>query len=417
MQNETVFKQLLITALIAASGTVNASPALDLFNQATYYIASRYNGFSAAPLEALSAQFRPQLDAACATQVDTCPYSAALPIVQQMLEVISDGHSYLLLSKQRDEVQRQRSGLGPASPRLGIATREVADSADRLIADVWEDSPAATAGLRRGDRLVSVNSQPSAALGNDFQPTIARLISSGSSVRLGVQRGAIRLEVTVRGAVLPARLPSFKTLSPGGVGYIRIPSFDVIGKVAATVHDLVARANRMGLTRLVVDVRDNPGGVDFEVLASAGAFIERTGFTQEYRDSQRTQVVQNGTVLLANGSVVYTTPKPALFSGKIAVLVNRQSYSGAEYLAQFVQDANVGVIVGEASGGLGNTGSTEFNLPDGSALVLTIFKSQRLDGSYLPTRVTPDELVPDELDVQSATGRDVALQRALELLR
>ena len=152
-------------------------------------------------------------------------------------------------------------------------------------------------------------------------------------------------------------------------------------------------------------------------VVSAGAFVQRTGFTQEYRDSQRTQVVQNGIVSLANGNVVYATPKPALFGGKIAVLVNRQSYSGAEYLAQFVQDAKVGVIVGEASGGLGNTGSTEFNLPDGSALVLTIFKSQRLNGSYLPTRVTPDELVPDELEMQSQTGRDVALQRALELLR
>ena len=414
---QSMLKRLLVTALIAVSGTVNASPALDLFNQATYYIASRYNGFSLAPLEALSTQFRPQLDAACAGQLETCPYSAAVPVVQQMLETISDGHSYLLLSAQRDEAQRQRSGLGPASPRLGIATREVIGSADRLIADVWEDSPAAAAGLRRGDRLVSVNGQLSATLGQDFQPSIARAISSGSSVRLGVQRGAVLLEVTVRGAVLPARLPSFRTLSPGGVGYIRIPSFDVIGKVAATVHDLVARAQRMGLTRLVIDVRDNPGGVDFEVLASAGALIERTGFTQEYRDNKRTQVVQNGTVLLANGNVVYATPKPALFRGKVAVLVNRQSYSGAEYLAQFVQDADRGAIVGEATGGLGNTGSTEFNLPDGSALVLTIFKSQRLDGSYLPTRVTPDELVPDELEVQSATGRDVALQRALELLR
>ena len=412
-----MLKRLLVTALIAVSGTVSASPALDLFNQATYYITSRYNGFSAAQLETISAQFRPQLDAACATQTDTCPYSAAVPVVQQMLEVISDGHSYLLLAAQRDEVQRQRSGLGAASPRLGIATREVAGSSDRLIADVWEDSPAAGAGLQRGDRLVSVNGQLSASLGQDFQPSIAKAVSSGASVRLGVQRGAVMLEVTVRGAVLPARLPSFKTLSPGGVGYIRIPSFDVIGKVAATVHELVARANRMGLTRLVVDVRDNPGGVDFEVLASAGAFVQRTGFTQEYRDSQRTQVVQNGIVSLANGNVVYATPKPALFGGKIAVLVNRQSYSGAEYLAQFVQDAKVGVIVGEASGGLGNTGSTEFNLPDGSALVLTIFKSQRLNGSYLPTRVTPDELVPDELEMQSQTGRDVALQRALELLR
>ena len=412
-----MLKRLLVTALIAISGTVNASPALDLFNQATYYIASRYNGFSAVPLETLTAQFRPQLDAACAEQLETCPYSAAVSVVQQMLETISDGHSYLLLAAQRDEVQRQRSGLGPASPRLGIATREIALSSERLIADVWEDSPAAAAGLRRGDRLVSVNGQPSAKLGSDFQPSIARAVSSGSSVRLGIQRGTVLLEVTVRGAVLPARLPSFKTLSPGGVGYIRIPSFDVIGKVAASVHELVARAKRMGLTRLIVDVRDNPGGVDFEVLASTGAFVERTGFTQEYRDTKRTQVVQNGTVLLANGSVVYTTPQPALFDGKIAVLINRQSYSGAEYLAQFVQDAGVGVIVGEATGGLGNTGSTEFNLPDGSALVLTIFKSLRLDGSYLPTRVTPDQAVPDELELQSQTGRDVALQRALELLR
>ena len=417
LQNEAMLKRLLVTVFIAVSGTVNASPALDLFNQATYYIASRYNGFSAVQLETLSAQFRPQLDTACATQLQTCPYSAAVPIVQQMLETISDGHSYLLLAAQRDEVQRQRSGLGPTSPRLGIATREVIGSADRLIADVWEDSPAAAVGLQRGDRLISVNGQTSANLGQDFQPSIARAVSSSSSVRLGVQRGAGLLEVVVRGAVLAARLPSFKTLSPSGVGYIRIPSFDVIGKVAATVHDLVARAKRMGLTRLVVDVRDNPGGVDFEVLASAGAFVERTGFTQEYRDNKRTQVVQNGTVLLANGNVVYATPKPALFRGQIAVLVNRQSYSGAEYLAQFVQDAGVGVIVGEATGGLGNTGSTEFNLPDGSALVLTIFKSQRLDGSYLPTRVTPDELVPDELEVQSQSGRDVALQRALELLR
>ena len=217
-----MLKRLLVTALIAVSGTVNASPALDLFNQATYYIASRYNGFSLAPLEALSTQFRPQLDAACAGQLETCPYSAAVPVVQQMLETISDGHSYLLLSAQRDEAQRQRSGLGPASPRLGIATREVIGSADRLIADVWEDSPAAAAGLRRGDRLVSVNGQLSATLGQDFQPSIARAISSGSSVRLGVQRGAVLLEVTVRGAVSGAIVSHRARAIPGDPVLVRI---------------------------------------------------------------------------------------------------------------------------------------------------------------------------------------------------
>jgi carboxyl-terminal processing protease len=414
-------KRFLVTLFalssLALSGLAAASPALDLFNQATYYITSRYNGFSNAPYQDFATQYRPALDAACAGLGETCPYSAAVPIVSQMLETISDGHSYLLNAAQRDEVQRQRSGLGPNAPRMGIVTREIPNSTDRLIADVWESSPAMKAGLRRGDRLVSLNGQLSNDLGADFQPSIAKAVGSGASVRLGVLRaGEPLLEVSLRGETLSARLPTLKTLSPG-VGYLRIPSFDVIGKVASAVHQLVRRAQGSGVKRLIVDVRDNPGGVDFEVLAAAGGFVKRTGFTQEYRDSSRTQIVVDGKVQLTNGVTVYDTPGAALFTGKLAVLVNSHSYSGAEYLAQFVQDAKKGIIVGEPSGGLGNTGSTEFNLPDGSALVLTIFKSLRLDGSYLPDRVTPDEIIPDELEQQERTGRDAVLERALELLK
>jgi carboxyl-terminal processing protease len=412
-----MLKRIFTVAVLALGGAVaQASPALDLFNQATYYIASRYNGFSSAPIQDFGAQFRAQLDAACANQVQTCPYSAAVPIVEQMLTVIGDGHSYLLASAQRDEVRRQRAGLGPDTPRMGIATRTVPESFDRVVADVWENSPAQVAGLRRGDRLYSVDGQLSENLGADFQSTIAKAVGSGNAVRLGVQRGNEQLEISIRGATLGSRLPSLRVLQPG-VGYLRIPSFDVIGRVASTVHDLVRRAGTQKLTRLVVDVRDNPGGVDFEVLAATGAFVRRTGFTQVFRDNSRTQVVQDGAVLTASGVPVYTVPNPALYSGKVAVLVNSHSFSGAEYLAQLLQDQGAATVVGEETGGLGNTGSTEFNLPDGSALVLTIFKSMRLDGSMLPAQVTPDRVVPDELETQSRTGRDVALQTALEGLR
>jgi carboxyl-terminal processing protease len=399
------------------SSVAAASPALDLFNQATYYITARYNGFSTAAFQEFAAQFRPQLDAACAGQLETCPYSVAVPIVQQMLEAMGDGHSYLLASAQRAEVLRQRSGLGPNAPRMGLATRTVSDSFDRVVADVWENSPAQAAGLRRGDRLYSVDGLSSDTLGADFQTTIAKAVSSGNPVRLGVQRGAARFEVSLRGAVLPARLPSLRVVA-SGVGLLRIPSFDVIGKVASSVHDLVRRAQSQKLQKLIVDVRDNPGGVDFEVLASIGAFVRRTGFTQVFRDSSRTQVVQDGAVLTATGVSVYNVPNPALWTGKIAVLVNSHSYSGAEYLAQLLQDAGLGAtVIGEETGGLGNTGSSEFNLPDGSALVLTIFRSQRLDGTMLPAKVTPDVLVNGELETQALSGRDVALQAALEALK
>jgi carboxyl-terminal processing protease len=411
-----MLKRLAITTLVVLSGTAGASPALDLFHQATYYIQTRYNGFSSAPYQEFSTQFRPELDAACADQGETCPYSAAVPIVEKMLEAISDGHSYRLSSAQRDEVIRQRTGLGPSSPRLGLVSREIEGSADRFVADVWENSPASRGGLQRGDRLVSVNGQLAASLGAEFATTIARSVAAGNRVRLGVQRGSQALEFNLSGVPLQARLPSFKILPSSSVGYIRIPSFDVAGRVSSTVHALVRQANQANVKRLVVDVRDNPGGIDFEVLATTSAFVKRTGFTQAFRDSERTQIAQNGTVELSSGVTIYSTPNPAAYTGKLVVLVNSHSYSGAEYLAQFVQDARAGVVLGEPSGGLGNTGSTEFNLPDGSALVLTIFKSLRLDGSYLPARVTPDELFPDELETQAATGRDPVLTRALELL-
>jgi carboxyl-terminal processing protease len=411
-----MIKRLTVIALLAWSGAASASPALDLFNQATYYIQTRYNGFSAAAEQDFAALYRPDLETACAAERDTCPYSVAVPFVDRMLEAISDGHSYRLSSEQRDEMRRQRTGLGPSSPRLGIVTRAVEGSADRLVSDVWEFSPAAKAGLQRGDRLTGVNGQPSATLGADFQTTIARAVATGQPVRLSLTRADQPLEITVTGAALPARLPSFKVIASSSTGYLRIPSFDVAGQVATAVHNLVRKAQSAGVKRLVVDVRDNPGGIDFEVLAATSAFVKRTGFTQAYRDTERTQIAERGVVQLTNGVTIYSTPNPTLFTGRIAVLVNSHSYSGAEYLAQFVQDAKAGVVVGEITGGLGNTGSTEFNLPDGSALVLTIFKSLRLDGSYLPERVTPDELVPSELEAQALAGRDVTLQRALEML-
>ncbi|NJK45220.1 MAG: P-II family nitrogen regulator, partial [Pleurocapsa sp. SU_196_0] len=75
----------MVIALVAWSGAASASPALDLFNQATYYIQTRYNGFSAAAEQDFAALYRPDLETACAAERSTCPYSVAVPIVDRML--------------------------------------------------------------------------------------------------------------------------------------------------------------------------------------------------------------------------------------------------------------------------------------------------------------------------------------------
>ena len=106
-----------------------------------------------------------------------------------------------------------------------------------------------------------------------------------------------------------------------------------------------------------------------------------------------------------------------MYKGKVLVLVNKSSYSGAEYFAQLLQDQKRVTVIGETTGGLGNTATIPFALQDNSAIFITVSRSLRLTGGYLPAAVTPDIFVPDDLELQSVTGKDTVLEKALEFLR
>lgn len=416
-------KKLLLctvaTISIGLSGAL-ASPAQDLFNQAVYYIAFYYNGYSSADFENFSAKYQPEIDTACKDTLEKCPYNAAVPVIQKMIEELSDGHTYFLSKQDRDEASQSRNGDAPSTPRIGVITTSIKDSTDRLVTDVYEDSPASRAGMQRGDRIVSLNAQPSGSFPDGLQPAIARANASGQAYKLGLQRGPRAFEVTLRAEALKVRVPSMRIL-PGGVGVLRIPSFDVYGVIAPTVHNLVRKAQQQNLRAIIVDVRDNPGGIDVEFIASAGAFLRDVSYVVQTRQSTTARVWKDNAVFVADSTGVpigrlYPIPSAALWKGKLAVLVNANSYSGAEYFAQAIQDGKRGLIIGETTGGLGNTVTTQYDLRDGSAMALTLGKSLHRDGTPLPERVTPDVLVKDDLDVLAATGRDLVLERALEMI-
>ncbi len=413
--------QFLLAAIVLAQtfSVALASPAQDLFNQATYYLSFRYFGYSDVSLDSLIEQYKPELETACQDQADTCPFEIAAPIVEKMILDLQDGHSAFLSSEARRDMARSRDGLGPSSPRIGIMTRSIDGETDRLVSDVVEGSPAERAGIKRGDRLVSLNGQVSGTFDN-FQAAIVERAGSKQKFVLGIRRGTKELDISLSGGTLSARLPSLKILA-NNIGVLRIPAFDQMGVISARVHELVAQANRKKLHGLIIDLRDNPGGVAIEVLACLGAFTDNAGFTLQSRDGPTVQRWQDGGVSLglSLGRMypVISVPNPARWKGKMLVLVNSNSYSGAEYFSQLIQDAHRGQVMGEVTGGLGNTATTEFPLQDGSALLITIARSLRLDGTPLPERVTPDIEIADDLEQISVTGHDAVLERAQELLR
>jgi carboxyl-terminal processing protease len=407
-------------AILVLTGYGLASPAQDLFNQAAYYIAFYYNGYSSADWNNFSQQFQPELTSACQDQGEKCPYTTAVPIISEMIQALEDGHTYYLSAAARAESVRQRQGQGSNAPRIGIITGEIVDSNDRLITDVQADGPAGRAGIIRGDRLRALNAQTSStfASGLDFQKAISAAIGSGKPVKLALQRGPKNLEFQLRGEILLPRLPSLRVL-PGNIGLLRIPGFEVYGQVGQTVHDLVRRANKQNLRSLIVDVRDNPGGIDIEFIAALSAFVPKPGYVLQSRASTSSKIWTDSSVFLGDqvGNPllrIQAIREPALWRGRLVVLTNANSYSGAEYFAQGIQDAKRGTVIGETTGGLGNTVTTEYELADGGAVSITFGKSLRLDGTPLPEAVTPEIDVTDDLEVLAATGRDMVLERAIE---
>jgi carboxyl-terminal processing protease len=413
------FFKPVLTLAFAFSSLAFASPAQDLFNQATYYLAVQYNGYSSADYANFNTKYQPALDTACADLGESCPFTVATPIIQQMIIELKDGHTYLLTKEAALEAQRQRAGLGPSAPKIGMVTTTIKDSPNRLITDLWEGAPASRAGLLRGDLVVSLNGKSAAEFADAFQVSIAKAISTGDTVTLGVSRAGKALEFKLKGELLTVRLPFLKVL-PNGLGVMRIPNFDVSGQVASKVHELVAQASKQKLRGLILDLRDNPGGLVTELMGVSAAFLPKTSLTFASRDGSSTYGAENGSVNISQGLLqnvtVQTINKPSLWKGSLQVLVNSRSGSAAEYLPQFLQDAKRATVIGEATAGVGNTGISAFGLPDGSALYISIIRALRADSSPFPERVTPDVAVTDDLELLAASGRDVVLEKALELM-
>lgn len=315
-------------------------------------------------------------------------------VVRAMLNSLGDGHSSFLTPE--DMARRAES----AYAGIGVRLMRSDSTTGPVVAEVFEDSPAAAAGVQSGDRLVSVDGNP---IGGKALPEIVQQVRGpiGSDVRIGIQRGASgeQRELSLKRAVV--QIPSTTAgVVAGTAGYVRIRSFgeETAQQVAFYLQALQAR----NVQAWILDLRGNPGGSFEAVRRVAGYFVgpQPIGY-QEDRQKQSSTVI-------AAGAQVIRAP--------VVVLVDQDSASGSEILAAAIRDYGVGQIVGTRSSG--NVGvASLIPLPDGSGVQITeqrylTSKQQRIDRVGLE----PDATVAlTEADL--VAGRDPQVIRAVELLR
>ena len=271
----------------------------------------------------------------------------------------------------------------------GIGVELVKGVAGIRIVERHDNSPALKAGLRIGDVIIAVDDVPTA--GQSLAEVVRRIKGPfGTSVQLTVKRQR-------DGRVEPVDLirEPIRVVSVGArrlderLGYIRIRSFSE--RTSADLADALARLKQDGeLVGLVLDLRDNPGGLLLEAVRVADTWLAK------------------GTIVSTEGRRRPPDQKMAHPKGTeppypVVVLVNGGTASAAEIVAGALQDHRRAVVLGTQTFGKGSV-QTVIELEDRSALKLTIARyftpSHR---SITGVGITPDVVVP-----RQALGAHVA---------
>jgi carboxyl-terminal processing protease len=221
-------------------------------------------------------------------------------------------------------------------------------------------SPAAKAGLRPGDIIVQVNETPTDNLTTN---DVAELLKGpkGTTVRIQVAReGAAE---PLKFVIVRDEIPRFSIehafrLGPG-IGYIRISSFNET--TSQELQDKLKELDSENLTGLVLDLRNNPGGLLAEGVNVADLFLLKGQTIVSHRGR-------------ASRERRYTATRGTRGSNfALVVLINRYTASAAEIVSGAIQDHDRGLIVGESSFGKGLV-QTVYPLSDDTGLALTTAK-------------------------------------------
>jgi carboxyl-terminal processing protease len=261
-----------------------------------------------------------------------------------------------------------------------------------LLVDVYDNGAGYQAGLRSGDRVVNVDGRDITDM--ELSSAVALIKGDkGTSVTLEVIRGTERLTFSVVRDAVEAKTVSY-TLLDNNIGYLSISQFEEVTtkQFKAAVEDLQSQ----GMKGLVIDIRNNPGGLLDTVVGML-----------KY--------------MLPDGLIVYTEDKQGNrkeykgqdndeFNLPLAVLVNGNSASASEIFAGAIQDYGKGTIIGTQTYGKGIV-QTVKPLTDGSAIKFTIAKYFTPKGQDIHGKgVTPDMVVEYGTDADVDTQLDAAIK-------
>ena len=256
-------------------------------------------------------------------------------------------------------------------------------------------SPAEEAGLQAGDIITAINGESCSEM--DLDTASSKIKGQeGTTVKLEILRENETLNKTVERRTVEIQDSKTEILE-GNIGYIQLITFDE--GCADNVEQYLLDFQNQGINSVIIDLRDNTGGVVTEAIDFAELFVKRGDIIMcSYNKAD------NVTLTKSNNT------KPV--DMEIVILVNEYSASATEIVTAALKDNEVATIVGTTTYGKGVMQEV-MPLFDG-ALKVTIEEFKTPNGNEINNiGIMPDELVEDNIE----TEEDEQLQRAIEILK
>lgn len=250
-----------------------------------------------------------------------------------------------------------------------------------IIVSPFKDSPSEKAGLLSNDRIVSIDGEDTT--GWSVSDVVDKIRGpKGSNVQLGILRAGTdqTIDITVKRDEIPINtvLSNVKKKDNQNIGYIQITQFSE--KTASDFDKALNKLEKQKIKGLVIDVRDNPGGLLSSVGAIVGDFVPKSTPYIQIQDRN-------------NKKEKFYTKLESKKAYPIVVLQNSGSASAAEILSSAMSEAGGYKIIGEKSFGKG-TVQQAISLGDGSEVKMTFFKWLTPNGSWIHKKgIVPDLLV------------------------
>ncbi|MCC7009323.1 MAG: S41 family peptidase [Acidobacteria bacterium] len=352
MRRVRVPSAAVVAVLAAAIGFgVGAATA-----QTQERVRARYMIYAQALAEIEQGYVEP-VDARCTSSRDAPCGTEALVYdsIDGMLRTL-DPHSSFFTPRDFRLMRERQEGRYSG---IGIQIAPMTTPPGVVVTSLFEGSPAYRAGIRRGDVIARIN-------GEDAQDTwstqdvVDRVKGpKGTTVNIGIRRPGVDELIALTVARDEIRIPSVRAsfmLEPA-TGYVRLQDFSETTN--AELGQALTKLKAAGMQRLMLDLRDNPGGPLNQAIEVASRFL-RKGEMVVYTRGR-----------IPNSDDDYLAPQTGDYTDvPLIVLVDRQSASASEIVSGAMQDHDRGLVVGETTFGKALVQSV-YNLSNGAGLALT----------------------------------------------